>query len=506
MIISFVKAGTATSGHRSHSGIPGRRGGSAKSRNPVTKGKLSIKANSKLAKELDYGLRMIKIDPVNYGSVELAEFDGSDILRRTAYNDSHQNSAKVLNLVKEMQGFDGASPYDTDNHKTRELRTRDDQKIVFLDDSKLVNGLQVHKERNARIKELQLNIIKIEQAHLYNNPDLSNLTSKEWKESKIEMALISTGGINAFAVMQGYDGILYNDKVVDMLNNTKVVIKSPKIKSKNDVPVADTSLEALAKEDFPPISQSINRLAQLMIDNEVEISKQLGKPMREYIAETEAEMADTFRDAEYVIRVPKERIKDFEREGLLNTYQLDERGYGSTNKRSEFYKKGRILLEQANGIDVGTKPDDRPLYGGMNLKNGYKSNISPYGEIELVLDDTSADRSAFTVGDSLNDRQYVRASSPKKPSIFSTNLLEYIDNSEDYSPAGIVTSLKGVRENLSSRKLITRKPYIEFQIFGGVNLSHVKKVRVPRRYQTEMEGDEIEEVFGKRGIEIEWTS
>ncbi len=504
MIIYFVKAGTATSGHRGHGGIKGKRGGSTKSRTPITASKLSIKANSKLAAELDVGLRRIKIDPVNAGSIELAEFDGSDILRRTPYNDSHQNSVKVLNLVKKMQGFDGASPYDTDNHKTREMRTRDDQKVVFLEDSKLVNGLQVHKERESRIKELQSRIIEIEQTHLANNPDLSNLTSKEWKEKKIEMVLISTGGINTYAIMQGYDGIMYNDKVVDMLNNTKVVVKKPK--SKGEVPVANTSLEALSKEDYPPISQSINRLAQLMIDNEAEISDLLGEPMRDYISKTEQDMANILNDAEYAIRIPKERIKDFERDGLLNTYQLDERGYGSKNKRSDYYKKGRIILESANGIDANTKPDDRPTYGGMNLKNGYRSDISPYGEIELVLDSAaSADRSAFTFGDSLNQRQYVRASSPKKPSIFSTDFFESIDDSEDYSASGIAQKLMQTRANLSGKK-ITGHSYIEFQIFGGVNISHIKKVRVPRRYQTEMEGDEIEEIFGKRGIEIEWTS
>lgn len=196
MIINFYKAGTSTSGNRGHAGLPGRRGGSAPTRNIVNAGKLTIKANSKLASQLDSALRK----------------KGSD------YNDIQNimysaglTPEKIESILTEQQGFNGASQLTTDKTKVE----------TMIQETRVISKFDLFNAREKREEELQSQVEAIEKAHLLTNSDLSNLKSKEWKEKKVELVLISSSA-TAYAIMNGYDAI---DTVgrISPLNNTKTL-------------------------------------------------------------------------------------------------------------------------------------------------------------------------------------------------------------------------------------------------------------------------------------------
>ncbi len=196
MIISFYKAGTATSGNRGHAGLPGRRGGSAPSRNVVNAGKLTIKANSKLASKLDSALRSKGAD---YDNIQ-------NIMYRSGLTPE-----SITSILSEQQGFNGASQLTTDKNKVG----------TMVEQHRVVSKRELLDLREKRRDELENEVEVIEQAHLANNPDLSNLKNKEWKEKKIELLLINSS-IEAYAVMNGYDAIDTLGRITP-LNNTKTL-------------------------------------------------------------------------------------------------------------------------------------------------------------------------------------------------------------------------------------------------------------------------------------------
>lgn len=230
-MLIYYKAGTTTSGNRGHAGRKGKKGGSAPNRIPITASILSIKANSKLAGELDSNLRESPLNKYHATYRTMQEAGGQRVLaghKFLPYGADIDNVPAVIDFVKEQQGYNGSSLYDTDGHKTKKWLSGDNGEVVeLLDNANLITTGSLELKREARINELFNDVLSIEQNHLLTNQDLSNLKNKEWKEKKIELALISAGGMEAYATMQGYDAIKNTDGTISVLNKTKIVIPEP---------------------------------------------------------------------------------------------------------------------------------------------------------------------------------------------------------------------------------------------------------------------------------------
>lgn len=137
---------------------------------------------------------------------------------------------------------------------------------------------------------------------------------------------------------------------------------------------------------------------------------------------------------------------------------------GQQKKNRALYNKERTEYEKkAYGLSEDTPAADRPIYGYYAQKNDSKSVfLHDYGKVSVQLKDSVKSRSTFTDSDSLdlNVGGYSRLypSPATKPSIYSTY--------------GISNHTEVISANKSS--WIT---YWEAQIFGGVKVSDIKKVR-----------------------------
>jgi SPP1 gp7 family putative phage head morphogenesis protein len=143
------------------------------------------------------------------------------------------------------------------------------------------------------------------------------------------------------------------------------------------------------------------------------------------------------------------------------------------------YMENRVAVEtQSMGIPSSIKPTQRPIYGSI------AGDAHAYGEIQITLKDTVKDRTTMTLGDSFAKQNPVAIKSVLSG---SATLDELAQASTLRSTIG--TGGRGGIYHLTNAGMdvedVTRlfkqsEAYWEVQIHGGVTLSDIKSVVLPR--------------------------
>lgn len=144
----------------------------------------------------------------------------------------------------------------------------------------------------------------------------------------------------------------------------------------------------------------------------------------------------------------------------------------------------KVVENNLFNIPINAISRNRPIYGYISNKlveNGSRGfELQKYGNIKVVLKDSVKDRCYFTMGDSMN-------------------------NSSRIIPSKLVDIQKySIRpEELAFNKwknLGEFRGYPEIQIFGGVKLSDIKYIELPK----ELKGSEIAKSISDNGIKIRY--
>lgn len=270
-MLIYFKAGTVTSGNRGHAGRKGKKGGSAPKAIQVIASKLSIKANSKIATESDNTLRNNPL-PTSYGYFSQQEAVGAIRSKDYILSEGKSTISHPYKVMSALQGFDrpSLSSLDTDDYtlygenSSGGITDVNNEYVVkrygIVNSAKKISESQLYSEYDKRVTSLYADVKLIEDSHLGNpdNTDLSNLTSKEWKEKKLELMLIS-GSVETYAIMQGYD-VLTTDsgKPHKILNNTCKVELDASIKIPE--PELPNTFPTDARLNSPRINALVDRV------------------------------------------------------------------------------------------------------------------------------------------------------------------------------------------------------------------------------------------------------
>jgi len=141
------------------------------------------------------------------------------------------------------------------------------------------------------------------------------------------------------------------------------------------------------------------------------------------------------------------------------------------------------------GIPDEAKPEERPVYGYLEhpkQRSPSRKGVAQYGDIQVVLKSYIKERTSYTVEDSMSGRKkWGKGAAVNNP----TATMEGME-------AGLsVDDWKRVCKGI---KITPR--YIEAQIYGGVSLKDVGKVRCPRHVFLP---SDVLEKLKKTGIEVE---
>lgn len=177
-----------------------------------------------------------------------------------------------------------------------------------------------------------------------------------------------------------------------------------------------------------------------------------------------------FTESDVIVQVKPDRINKILEQGKMkNAFQ----GAAGVGKGKSGYKAVRLETEEKTfGISQKDKTgENRPIYGIIEHPSAQgRANTmvgSNYGTVQIVLKPEVKKSTSFTVGDSLDD------------SWWNKNVAGSVSNPPAL-PAGIVpgaTSKDWKKEHLDHGTL--NPQYIEAQIFGGIDLSKIKEVRIP---------------------------
>lgn len=273
-MLIYYKAGTTTSGNRGHAGRKGKKGGSAAKIVQISANKLTIKANSKIASEINNTLRDNPLPNV-YGY--FGQRDEIGAIRGGAYilSDGKSTISNARKVIESLQGFDkpSLSSLDTDDYTlygengSGGITDVNNEYVVkrfgISNSAKKISESQLMGEYDRRFTSLYDEVKLIEDSHLGNpeNTDLSNLTSKEWKEKKTELLLINDH--YTYAVMQGYD-VITNDsgKPTMILNNTCKVELDPSVKIPQ--PELPNTFPTEARLNSPRINALVDEIKNTM--------------------------------------------------------------------------------------------------------------------------------------------------------------------------------------------------------------------------------------------------
>lgn len=182
---------------------------------------------------------------------------------------------------------------------------------------------------------------------------------------------------------------------------------------------------------------------------------------------------------ELVIRVKEASMKNILKDGEFKNQYTTLTSGGTYNPDWR-----KVVENNLFNIPINAISRNRPIYGYISNKfveNGSRSfELQKYGNIKVVLKDSIKDRCYFTMGDSMN-------------------------NSARIIPSKLVDIQKySIRpEELAFNKwknLGEFRGYPEVQIFGGVKLSDIKYIELPK----ELKGSEIAKSISDNGIKIRY--
>lgn len=182
---------------------------------------------------------------------------------------------------------------------------------------------------------------------------------------------------------------------------------------------------------------------------------------------------------ELVIRVKEASMQNILKDGEFKNQYTTLTSGGTYNPDWR-----KVVENNLFNIPINAISRNRPIYGYISNKfveNGSRSfELQKYGNIKVVLKDSVKDRCYFTMGDSMN-------------------------NSARIIPSKLVDIQKySIRpEELAFNKwknLGEFRGYPEVQIFGGVKLSDIKYIELPK----ELKGSEIAKSISDNGIKIRY--
>lgn len=178
------------------------------------------------------------------------------------------------------------------------------------------------------------------------------------------------------------------------------------------------------------------------------------------------------------------RVKEASMENILKDGEFKNQ-YTTLTSGGTYNPDWRKVVENnLFNIPINAISRNRPIYGYISNKfveNGSRSfELQKYGNIKVILKDSVKDRCYFTMGDSMN-------------------------NSARIIPSKLVDIQKySIRpEELAFNKwknLGEFRGYPEVQIFGGVKLSDIKYIELPK----ELKGSEIAKSISDNGIKIRY--
>lgn len=205
------------------------------------------------------------------------------------------------------------------------------------------------------------------------------------------------------------------------------------------------------------------------------------KYIDEYMDEQFEKVKELVNDEanELVIRVKEASMKNILKDGEFKNQYTTLTSGGTYNPDWR-----KVVENNLFNIPINAISRNRPIYGYISNKfveNGSRSfELQKYGNIKVVLKDSIRDRCYFTMGDSMN-------------------------NSARIIPSKLVDIQKySIRpEELAFNKwknLGEFRGYPEVQIFGGVKLSDIKYIELPK----ELKGSEIAKSISDNGIKIRY--
>lgn len=178
------------------------------------------------------------------------------------------------------------------------------------------------------------------------------------------------------------------------------------------------------------------------------------------------------------------RVKEASMENILKDGEFKNQ-YTTLTSGGTYNPDWRKVIENnLFNIPINAISRNRPIYGYISNKfveNGSRGfELQKYGNIKVVLKDSVKDRCYFTMGDSMN-------------------------NSSRIIPSKLVDIQRySIRpEELAFNKwknLGEFRGYPEIQIFGGVKLSDIKYIELPK----ELKGSEIAKSISDNGIKIRY--
>lgn len=205
------------------------------------------------------------------------------------------------------------------------------------------------------------------------------------------------------------------------------------------------------------------------------------KYTEEYMDEQFEKVKELVNDEanELVIRVKEASMENILKDGEFKNQYTTLTSGGTYNPDWR-----KVVENNLFNIPINAISRNRPIYGYISNKfveNGSRGfELQKYGNIKVVLKDSIKDRCYFTMGDSMN-------------------------NSARIIPSKLVDIQKySIRpEELAFNKwknLGEFRGYPEVQIFGGVKLSDIKYIELPK----ELKGSEIAKSISDNGIKIRY--
>jgi len=213
------------------------------------------------------------------------------------------------------------------------------------------------------------------------------------------------------------------------------------------------------------------------------LAKEQGLTVEEYQVKVEKFLKDKLEKTSIAIRVNEIVLIKILNDGKIKSqFETGRTGSGKTVSQKQYDAERTQYEKKAYAMDENTPVSDHPIYGYYSQENDKNNSfLEGYGKISLVLNNDVKNRSTFTDSDSLdlnysNNRFY--PSPANNPSIYSTY--------------GISNNTEVIEANT---KHVT---YWEAQIFGGVKISDIAKVK----FYTEP-SDKILSKLDKVGIKYE---
>ena len=194
--------------------------------------------------------------------------------------------------------------------------------------------------------------------------------------------------------------------------------------------------------------------------------------------------------------------------GLLRTGRyLSQFTTGISNgSRSAIVGGARSAFEAAMFADVyDHSPDQRPVYGTLDLLNDTRGGSPGFGSCHLVLDPAITHRCTFTVGDSYLSPP--DAGTATAPTSILAGLAEQAATSDllgrSLGVDAFRSLLAGISRPTATDRLLER--YVEAQIHGGVDLSSdVIAVVADPAFRDRETGRQLQELADLAGAELRW--